>query len=172
MSTRQILRRHSDARNAARELLQTIFATELLAPSRCVWIVSPWLRDVPILDNRAGDFVAVGPAFPRGFVRLSRVLATLLERGVQIVVATRPELQSRQVVETVRAASPAGRLLYSERDELHAKGIVGDRAAVIGSMNFTHNGVDRLTEMLTFHTEAVRVSELRLDFAREYGGLS
>ena len=172
MSTRQILRRHGDARNTARELLQIVFAAELLAPSRSVWIVSPWLRDIPVLDNRSADFVSLDPRFPRGLVRIGAVLASLLERGTQIVIATRPDQQSREVVGALRSAAPSGRLIYADRDELHAKGIVGDSVALVGSMNFTHNGVERLTEMLAFNTDSERVSEIRLEFAREYGGLS
>lgn len=172
MSTRQVLRRRADARNAARELLETMFAAELLDPSRALWIVSPWLRDIPVLDNRAGGFTALDPDFPRGLVRLSRLIRTLLDRGSRIVIATRPDLQSREVVEVIRAAGPSAGLLHTEREELHAKGIVGDSIALVGSMNFTHNGIERLTEMLTFQTDLARVAEIRLDFAREYGGLS
>jgi phosphatidylserine/phosphatidylglycerophosphate/cardiolipin synthase-like enzyme len=172
MTTRQVLQRSADARNTARELLQTIFAAELLSPSRTLWIVSPWLRDIPVLDNRNGGFVALDPEFPRGLIRLSRVLRSLLNRGSKIVVATRLDLQSREVVEAVRYAAAGSNVIHREADQLHAKGIVSDTIALVGSMNFTHNGIERLTEMLVFHTDPKRVAEIRLDFDREYGGLS
>jgi hypothetical protein len=171
MSTRQVLHRGTDARNVARELLQTTFACELLAPSRCLWIVSPWIRDIPLMDNTTDAFVALDPNFPRAAIRLSRVLRTLLDRGGRIVIATRPDLPSREVIEAIRATGPTDGLSHDERPELHAKGIVGDSTAILGSMNFTHNGLDRLTETLTFDTDPARVSEIRLEFAREYGGL-
>jgi hypothetical protein len=46
MTARQFLQSAVDTRNAVRELLQIVFASELLAPSRCLWLVSPWLREV------------------------------------------------------------------------------------------------------------------------------
>lgn len=171
MSTRQFLRKASDARNAARELLQLVFAAELLAPSRCLWIVSPWLRDVPVLDNTTGSFVALGPNFPRGEVRLSLVLAELAARGTKIVIATRCEPGNRQVLDAL--GDLVGReeaVLFQERDDLHAKGIVGDRFALLGSMNLTYNGLEYLTEMLVFQTERARVEEVRVAFRGEYGG--
>src|SRR5688572_22453883 len=133
MTTRQILQRRADARNAARELLQTIFAAELLSPSRTLWIVSPWLRDIPVLDNRNGGCIALDPGFPRGLVRLSRVLTSLLNRGGQIVIATRPDLQSREVVEAVRSTTDGLPVIHRETEQLHAKGIVSDAIALVGS---------------------------------------
>lgn len=95
---RQFLQTATDARNSVRELIQTMFAAELLFPSRCLWIISPWLRDVPVLDNTTGSFLALCPDFPIAEVRLSLVLQELLTRGTQIVIATRPDFGNRQVM--------------------------------------------------------------------------
>jgi hypothetical protein len=37
-------------------------------------------------------------------------------------------------------------------------------------MNFTFNGLERLTEMLVLQTKADEVEKLRLTFKEEYGG--
>ena len=37
------------------DLLQTIFAALLLSPSRNLWLVSPWISDIPVLDNRTDE---------------------------------------------------------------------------------------------------------------------
>ncbi|HMI82566.1 MAG TPA: phospholipase D-like domain-containing protein DpdK [Polyangiaceae bacterium] len=170
MSTRQFLQTSADARNSVRELLQTIFATELVVPSRCLWIVSPWLRDVPVLDNATGDFLSLCPEFPRSEVRLSRVLRELLNRGTQVVIATRPDSGNRQVLDGLGDARRGGGLVLHERGDLHAKGVVGDLYSLIGSMNLTYNGIEHLTEMLVFETDRSRVEGLRLAFRSEYGG--
>ena len=171
--TRQFLQSAADARNATRELLQLVFAGELLAPSRCLWIVSPWLRDIPILDNTTGAFLTLCPDLPRGEVRLSSILRELLQRGTRVIIATRPEDGNRQVTHALAdACSPADSLVFREQRELHAKGIVGDRYALTGSMNFTYNGLEHLTEMLLFQTERARVEELRIVFRNEYGGIA
>ena len=172
MTSRQFLQTASDARNAARELLQLIFAAELLMPSRCLWIVSPWLRDVPVLDNATGSFQFLCPEFPRSEVRLSRVLRELVDRGSTVVVATRADTGNRQVIDGLAGVSRPGAVIFHERSELHAKGFVGDRYSLIGSMNLTFNGLERLTEMLVFQNDRGSVEQLRLAFRREYGGVA
>jgi phosphatidylserine/phosphatidylglycerophosphate/cardiolipin synthase-like enzyme len=173
MSTRQFLQTSVASRNAAREILQAIFGSELVAPSRCIWLVSPWLRDIPVLDNTLGTFESVAPDLPRDEVRLSRALLELHERGTSIIIATRPEdAGNRQVYDAIRAGLPRGgsqRVTQIERSELHAKGFVGDRFALTGSMNLTFNGLANLTELLSFQTDAADVEGLRVTFAHEYG---
>ena len=168
--TRQFLQSALDARNSVRELLQIIFAAELLAPSRSLWLVSPWIRDIPILDNTTGSFLALCPEFPLTEVRLSLVLRQLLARGSQLVIAARPDSGNTQVYDSLRGIGSDDNLIFHERSELHAKGIVGDAFSLIGSMNLTYNGLDRLTEMLIFETNRPAVDQLRLSFRREYGG--
>lgn len=170
MTARQFLQSAADARNSARELLQLIFASELLMPSRCLWIVSPWLRDIPVLDNSTGSFIFLCPDFPRTEIRLSRVLRELVDRGTTLVIATRADAGNRQVIDGLQSPDGSNRVIFHERSELHAKGIVGDRYSLIGSMNLTYNGLERLTEMLVFQTERGSVEQLRLAFRREYGG--
>ena len=122
MTTRQFLQSAADARNSTRELLQFIFAAELLAPSRCLWIVSPWLRDIPILDNTTGAFVSVCANLPKSEVRLSRVLLELLQRGTRVIVATRPGEGNRQVRDAlVDAPFEAHAFRFLERRELHVQ---------------------------------------------------
>ena len=170
MSTRQFLQSAVNARNAVRELLQMVFAAELLSPSRSLWLVSPWIRDIPVLDNTTGSFLSLCPDFPLSEIRLSLVLRQLLARGTQVVIATRPDPENTQVYDNLRGIGADGSLVFQERAELHAKGIVGDAFSLIGSMNLTYNGIDRLTEMLIFETDRPKVEQLRLAFRREYGG--
>jgi len=168
--TRQFLQSALDARNSVRELLQMIFAAELLAPSRSLWLVSPWIRDIPVLDNTTGSFSALCPDFPLAEVRLSLVLRQLLACGSQLVIAARPDPGNTHVYDSLRGIRSDDGLIFHERSELHAKGIVGDAFSLIGSMNLTYNGLERLTEMLIFDTNRPAVDQLRLSFRREYGG--
>ena len=170
MSTRQFLQSAVNARNAVRELLQMVFASELLSPSRSLWLVSPWIRDIPVLDNTTGSFLYLCPDFPLSEIRLSVVLRQLLARGAQVVIATRPDPENSQVYDSLRGIGANDSLILQERAELHAKGIVGDAFSLIGSMNLTYNGIERLTEMLIFETDRSKVEQLRLSFRREYGG--
>lgn len=173
MTVRQFLQTSSAGRNSAREILQAVFAAELVSPSRCLWLVSAWMRDVPVLDNTMGMFQSVAPDLPRDEVRLSRVLSELHERGTRIVIATRPDgAGNRQVHGNLLSSLPDGehRVSFVEQPNLHAKGLVGDRFALTGSMNLTFNGLGNLTEFLTFQTDPRDVEAIRVMFAHEYGG--
>jgi phosphatidylserine/phosphatidylglycerophosphate/cardiolipin synthase-like enzyme len=147
-----------------------VFAAELLSPSRSLWLISPWIRDIPVLDNTTGSFLYLCPDFPLSEIRLSLVLRQLLARGAQVVIATRPDPENSQVYDSLRGIGASDSLILQERAELHAKGIVGDAFSLIGSMNLTYNGIERLTEMLIFETDRSKVEQLRLSFRREYGG--
>jgi phosphatidylserine/phosphatidylglycerophosphate/cardiolipin synthase-like enzyme len=167
---RQFVHDSSESRNSVREVLQILFAAELLHPSRTLWIISPWIRDVPVLDNRTGGFAYLCPDFPLTEVRLSYVLRELIGRGTAVVIATRPDQGNRQIFESLGGANASTHLIFEERSELHAKGIVGDRFALTGSMNLTYNGIERLTEMVAIQSAASLVEPIRLTFQAEYGG--
>ncbi|MFL6450921.1 MAG: phospholipase D-like domain-containing protein DpdK [Bryobacteraceae bacterium] len=167
---RQFVHDSSDTRNSIREVLQCVFAAELLNPSRTLWLVSPWIRDVPILDNGTGGFTYLCPDFPLTDVRLSSILRELIARGTVVVIATRPEAGNHQLLDSLGAHAANGQLIFREQAELHAKGFVGDSLAIVGSMNLTFNGIERLTEMVTVQAEPSLVEQIRLTFHAEYGG--
>lgn len=154
------------------DLLQTVFAAELLSPSRCLWLVSPWVSDIPVLDNGANAFLALEPGWARGKVRLSQVLMALAERGTTVRVATRPDPHNRGVLEALEAyARVKGVGIHVHKNqELHLKGILGDRFYLGGSMNFTHNGITLNEEAVHYETASEVVSERHVLFADRWGG--
>src|SRR5690242_11175642 len=70
------------------DFLQSLFVTELLAPSRRLWIASAWVSDVLLIDNTSRQFATLVPDWPADRVRLSSVIRALVERGSEIVVVT------------------------------------------------------------------------------------
>ena len=58
---RRIFKSVVTSRKVIQELITLMMVGELLDPGSTVWIVSPWISDVPLLDNRAGSFDAVNP---------------------------------------------------------------------------------------------------------------
>lgn len=172
MTSRTIQKTSGRARNDAAEILEFFFATELLRPSACVWVVSPWLSDVPVLDNSHGGYESVVPSLPRTPLRLSRVLAHLAAQGTHIVLATRRGDYATAIGEGLAGHLSEHQLTIRRDDDLHTKGIVGANACITGSMNFTHNGLESLTEVVTLETSPQRVASIRLEFLRLYGGVS
>jgi phosphatidylserine/phosphatidylglycerophosphate/cardiolipin synthase-like enzyme len=158
-----------------RELLQGIFVAELLRPSRCVWIISPWISDIAVIDNSMATFDMLNPSWGAREWRISEVLIHLLRIGTVVRVATRPGAPNRPVLPRLSAAVeefalPEGSFRVFEVEELHEKGLVGDDYHLSGSMNLTFNGVELLDEMVTFDVSPEAVAEARLVYYRRWGG--
>jgi hypothetical protein len=166
--------RHIHKRGAADsvpDLLETIFAAELVLPSRCLWIVSPWISNVAILDNGAHAYLSIEPAWAQGPVRLVQVLHKLMELGTQVVVATRAVTHNDTFLRALGGGAGApGRLVVRTSEELHTKGILGDGFYLSGSMNITHHGITLNEEAVEYTTEAAVVAGTRLEFRERWGG--
>lgn len=147
-----------------RDLLQSVLITELLAPSSRIWLVSAWIIDAPVLDNRGGELAGLVPSWPERELLLSEVLAEFLAGGTQLVVVTNDHHANRQFPTSVRAAATAvdasrqlcitaidGLSVDHERG-LHRKRLVTERAVLWGSMNFTYSGLEKNAEDVQLET--------------------
>lgn len=156
------------------ELLQALFRAELVMPSSCLWIVSPWIWDIPILDNRTNSFRHVEPSWPRARIRLIKALTKLLGEGTTVHVATRPvEINDVFVGQLREATSWTGCPLHVHRKrekELHQKGVLGDHFYLRGSMNLTHNGITLNDEQVEFTNRSDVVADARIEFRNRWGG--
>jgi phosphatidylserine/phosphatidylglycerophosphate/cardiolipin synthase-like enzyme len=174
MSSRQIHSSRTGARHQVRELLEAVFTAELVHPSRELYLVSPWVRDIALIDNRSGGFRGVDPTWARRSFGLVEMLGLLVERGCRVVLATRDESSNRAFLRQLErrvGQGQEGRLRVVVSHELHVKGMVGDDYAISGSMNFTHYGLQHNDELVRYELDAERVAELKLSFRSEYGGV-
>jgi len=173
MSHRQILRTRSGSQQQVRAILESIFVAEVLSPSPRLYLVSAWVRDFRVLDNRGGGFQGLDPSWGRRSLRLAEILRILVERGSELVLAVRPERGNRDFVDRfLRDLSDGGkeRVALHIRESLHVKGLLGQSFAVTGSMNFTNNGVENNEELLSYETDPRKLAELRVEFEQAYGG--
>ncbi len=155
------------------DLLQAIFTSELINPSQCLWLVSPWISDILVIDNTANTFLCLEPSWSRSRIRLSQVLATLAERGTYIHIATRTDIHNQSFLKQIKARIDYQKLpvQFHVTDELHAKGILGDSYYLAGSMNFTYNGITINEEALTYETSPEVIAEQQLIFGNRWGSI-
>lgn len=167
--------RHSRAQ--MRALLQGIFAAELVSPSSTLWITSPWISDIPVIDNRAGTF-RLGDEWPMGPVKLSKVLAAIAQRGGEVVVITTSDTNNNHflgcLADEIIRHGVVGRVRVVKDDEehLHEKAMVGDDFVLEGSMNFTFNGLLVRREFAEFSTNPERVALARAGMKDDFGVVS
>jgi len=168
--------RKSQTRSSAEaaSLLASLFVAELLSPSECIWLVSPWISDIQILDNEAGAIDPLGRWGPRR-VRLAEVLATLASCGSSVVIGTTADPRNNEFIAHLSSrAAELGtgnkvRIVRDPANLLHEKAITGDDYAVVGSMNITWYGVNLREEYLELRTEEDFVARARLDAVDRFG---
>jgi hypothetical protein len=154
------------------EIVEAAFAAELLAPSTRFWLVSPWLSDVPVLDNSSGGYTTLCPDFARSRVPVSHVLAEFVVRGADVYVVTRPD-EGGSVVRALRsiAGEPATtRFHHVVKPDLHVKVILSDAMALRGSMNLTFSGTEFLDELESFTMDPKEIADIRVELETTYGG--
>lgn len=150
------------------DILQSVFATELLAPSRPLWILSPWISDVELIDNRGGRFSGIEPSWPSAGIRLMSILHTVTARGGQVIIVVNRATHNDEFERRLQVLGDPG--IRFIRDELvHAKGIVGERFLVAGSMNLTYGGVHRNDEHIEYDTDPARIHEWRVELEQRWG---
>jgi hypothetical protein len=176
-STRQIFKSAATCREEVRDLIQLLFACELISPSRCLWIVSPWITDLEVIDNRDGAFSALEPTWGARPIRLTEVLARLADQGTVIRVGMRPVSKERANADVARKLAALNerldpeRVQVTEREELHTKGLLGDDYFLAGSMNFTRSGVEVWDERVELQTSRIDVMQAMLEMHGSYPGV-
>ena len=138
-------------------------------------LVSPWLTDLELLDNRAGAWSALDPQWGPRQLRLAELLGHMLEMGVRVVIATRPDAHNEQFLrkldDLAKSSGVESLLTVHRKATLHHKGFLGDDFYLSGSMNLTFNGVEILDEGVTFETDREATESARIAFINDYGGV-
>jgi phosphatidylserine/phosphatidylglycerophosphate/cardiolipin synthase-like enzyme len=151
-----------------KELLQTMFASEMLVTGARIWVVSPWVTNVALLDNRSGNFDALNPEWGHREVRVAEILSFLMTRGNQVVVVTRDLDINKGLItaleDEVRRLDLQDQLSIILREQLHSKGILLSRSMLLGSMNLTYSGIEINDESVEFVIDPEDIARTRLEY--------
>jgi hypothetical protein len=168
---RRITTRGEGPSRALDEALGAAFVAELLSPSKRLWLLSPWMSDISVLDNRGGEVAALVPGAPLRELSLTEVLVFIARRGTAVTVVVRPDPHNRAVVDRLRPAVPGenGEVRVVVSETLHDKGFLTDHVYFEGSMNFTHRGRAVNEEGVTVSRDPDLLSRMRIDFESRFG---
>lgn len=172
MTTRRIMTSGDGRSPAVTAIHQLFFLSELLAPSRPLWIVSAWMSDIPVIDNRGGELLGAAPGLPARELGILELITELVGRGGHVRVVMRGEAHNAPVLSSLnelQVRSTAGRLDVSTRRDLHDKILASERLVLDGSMNLTHHGTRRNEEGLRIVSDPGDVGIQRQELARRYG---
>ena len=161
------------SRQELADALQCLFVAELLMPSTPLWIVTPWISDVPIIDNRTGRFKGLMPTLPQRWIRLGEILEQQLVRGGSLVIACRPDNHNQSFTghlrRGIRQIGCEQQVRVSLSAELHEKGILTESVFLSGSMNLTYNGLRTLEEVIHLTDESDAVLRARAAYQDRWG---
>lgn len=166
---RRIFKNQVTGAATLRELLQTMFVSEIVCTEGTLWIVSPWISNVVLIDNRSGNFDSLNPDWGRREIRLSEGMTALMTRGAKVMVVTRPldtnEAFLGVLQEQVERQMLKDQLKVLKRETLHTKGILLSRSLLLGSMNLTYGGLEIHDEFIEYCIDPEDIARTRLEFA-------
>jgi hypothetical protein len=170
LSTRRIATRGGGRQTRlVNDLLQTLLVTELLDPSSELLVLSPWISDIVVIDNSAGQFKSILPGMPARPIRFTEVLSELARRGTAVRIVVRDDDKNMAVRTRINDLHVAGqRPEIIIRDNIHDKGLLSNRFHVHGSMNFTFFGQAVNEEGVIVTSDPDAIARARLDYQRRY----
>jgi len=157
---------------AVRDILQGLFAAELVHPSPKLWLFFAWIADIELLDNGARQFSAIEPDWPAAQIRLSRVLEALLKRNVNLRLIIREHGYNNVFVSRLKELKDrhGDRLKWIVQRDFHAKGLLGSDYFLSGSMNLTPSGITVNGEHLVLRCDPAIVAEQSVQLEAQWGG--
>jgi hypothetical protein len=172
----RVIRKSQNASaSEAADLLAGLFSAELSYPSKCLWLISPWISDVELLDNTTGSFDALA-RYGKRRIRLAEILVALASRGAHLVVGTTTDEHNTRFLDRFKTLSEDARvedrltISIDTSDNLHTKALTGDDFALAGSMNITFNGIQIREEFIDLRTDPAFVAQARMDAYDRFGG--
>lgn len=155
---------------AMADALSMVLVSELVQPSKEIWLVSAWVSDVPVVQNDMGAFDDILTDAGGSALTLSHVLAHLSILGTLINVAVRDDRHNEQFLEILRRRCNLDHLRIHKSPDLHEKILTGDDWVLKGSMNFTWNGLNVNEESMEFVADAAEAARHRLELSIRWGG--
>ncbi len=154
------------------DVLQSLFLAELASPSSELWILSAWVSDIEVIDNRARAFSGIRSDWPSATIRLSSVLETLTIGGAKVKVVMRDVEHNKPFLNSLRDIQhlvPGG-LGVVVATTAHDKAIVGDNFVFSGSMNLTNSGLTTNDEHMLLRVDPSAAASRRLELERQWKG--
>jgi phosphatidylserine/phosphatidylglycerophosphate/cardiolipin synthase-like enzyme len=155
-----------------KETLSNLLVGSCLSPND-LWLVSPWLTDFDLLDNRTGDWDALNPVWGARSVKFSELLIFAVESGCKLNLVTNNDLINNAFEESLlQAIDDCSIFKIMKSEKLHTKGLLTPSYFLAGSMNFTYSGTHKNEEQVVLNLDADAILEAKLEFENLYGGIN
>jgi phosphatidylserine/phosphatidylglycerophosphate/cardiolipin synthase-like enzyme len=151
-------------------LLSDVLLSELLTPSEDLWLMSPWISDIEVIDNTGGAYdVAFNDPLNRAYL-LAEVLGLLTKAGTRLRVITLPGKSVRFLDHLHRQVEPRNLRVIRDETVYHEKTFCGDDWQITGSMNYTYHGMHKNDERSRYLLDRTAAALTRVEFTQRFGG--
>ncbi len=169
-----IRKRRGRSKSDVRYALENLFIAETLEASPELWMVSPWISDVPLIDNRGRRFAHLGIVGDR-WLKISDILlyiARKFETRITVVISDHEWSKEFRLI-ILRSfkenkLEQSLNLVIKSHLELHEKTITTKDWQVGGSMNFTKQGIELRDEVVTIDTDSERIAASIIDLRQRF----
>jgi hypothetical protein len=148
----------------------SLLALELLFPSPEIYLISPWISDMPVLDNSFGQFRGVIGDLDKTKISLAKIIVRLAEIGSKIYIICRPNNENTD--NFLKALQENPTIEIRKTDSLHEKGLITQHFHLHGSMNFTYFGLNFNDESIELKTDRIEVNQALLEARHRWGDLA
>ncbi|MFF8961902.1 phospholipase D-like domain-containing protein DpdK [Streptomyces globisporus] len=148
-------------------MLSAALMAEMLIPSHDLWLVSPWITDVQVIDNSHGTYDSFFGDVPPSSWRLSDALLRIAGAGAHIHVVTRPDPHNDAFLRRIEALE-LDRVHVQRDPDVHEKTLCGQEWILTGSMNYTMRGMAKNDELVTYKVGGPDAGQARLDLAQRW----
>lgn len=97
---RQIFLHGSAGQRQLREVLSAQLVALIMQPEP-IWLVSPWVSNFPLLDNRSGHWDSIDPAWGGREMDFIELLACAANNGAPLSLVTRDDPMNRIFVKAL-----------------------------------------------------------------------
>ncbi len=135
--------------------LSSLFVSELLSPADELYLISPWLSNMTVVDNRFNQYYALCHDLGKETLKLADILLLLAQKGADIRIIARPD--HGPTTQFLNSLSRHKRINWRFNAKEHEKGLISARFCLSGSMNFTYSGVNINKERVEISRNAQKV---------------
>jgi hypothetical protein len=162
MSNR-IIRSHGGS-YVLKDYLVSLFVTEAMNPNKELYIISPFLSNSPLIENRHNQYTDVFPMIKSKTIYLSDILSTLAWKGLSVrIICDHERDETKPLIDSLY-----NQVEFRKLEQNHDKGLVTNNVFVHGSMNFTYSGIYVNKESIRTTTNPSEVNEALIAFRQRW----
>ena len=166
--TRDIVTKTPLGKRQLTEVLTSIFAGLIIVPEE-IWLVTAWLTDFDVLDNRGGNWNYLNPEWGPRVVTFIELLEFAVHKGCKLnVVVKNDDINSHSIYRLKTSLKAYRDFKILEAEDLHKKGFLTQTCFLKGSMNFTYRGANVNDELISFTSDQNEISNMRIEFKNDY----